>query len=195
MSPSMLTCSVGVQSIFAPVTSSKNANNSKENEEYSDKVLLQPMLLETIFSSHRVNIPPEDPSNHILDLDPAIESLKLLIVELKSVIESGAQIDKKDSSPGFMTINHNGMWVHHIHQFFGRYETLVDPLLFPMPSPSVALHCFSQILQTWNEKRLIQKLKPFRDNLSVCPCFDEWRHCKKNVIMALANHTLEQVSY
>ena len=216
MTPNILTCAVA-QPVLTPVTNGSRSSIDKEKQfawssdlshkptieisskneqchECNDNTLSKPLLLESIFSSHRVTVPP-GPPDHMEDFDAAIESLELLIDELKSVIESGAEIDKKDSSPGFMTIDHDGTWVHHINQFSGIYETLADNLLFPMPSPTVALHCFSQILKTWKEKKLIVKLKSLRDDLSFCSCFDEWRHChKKDIMMELANHTLEQVS-
>lgn len=151
--------------------------------------------LELVFYKYPVNILRGN-GDILHGIDESIESLDRLIHQL-ATDDSTSSSSTVVYSPGFMTKNHAAPWVHHPHRFQGRYETLAQSIVIPLPHPSIALLGCSKMKKAWMERRAwaASIADDASSNRTFCSCIQGWDHLrgKRDILFEVANQALEQL--
>ena len=134
------------------------------------------------------------------DITKSIEELDKLILLLQSLDPSEASLGR---SPGFETrVNGNNFCWVDTHKTKTPYQVLTSlnntkDATVPQPSPSLTLKYLLNIKTAWEERRNYVRESHFGEaaEQQFCSCIREWGHSTGDVLVQIANQSLEQVRY
>jgi hypothetical protein len=130
-------------------------------------------------------------SYDIAEIDDSIAALDHLIAALEA-----CEMPNAGHAPGFYTQTDQAhrRWSRH---GTSAYETLALPAnQVPLPTPTLAIHCFRKVKSIWQVRRQLQQAQNSGESTdSCCSCFREWDHVSRNfnVLLDSAKQTFEQV--
>jgi hypothetical protein len=144
--------------------------------------------LADILARHRVKI---SSSHGVAEIDESIAALDHLIAALEA-----CEMPYAGHAPGFHTKTNQDhrQWSRHGSS---AYETLALPAnQVPLPTPTVAIHCYRKLKSVWQVHRQVQQAQNSGESTdSYCSCFREWGFVSRqfNVLFDSVKQTMEQV--